>query len=133
MKKKLILLILLLALLVPSMSAMASEAPVVYKSTITVTADGGRYQVGFASIEFKKEFLDQSMLPATFDVQIYAEDGKAYIEFSPDTPKFFKKVHIRAGAYEGLLYDRAKGENIPIDVKKQQLIVSHFSRYLFNR
>lgn len=129
MKKRLLLLFLILTLLIPGMTVSASDEPVIYKDTITVTADGGRYQIGFVNVEFKKDFIDPDMLPATFEVQVYAENGAGYIEFSPDTPIFFKKVHIRIDAYDGLLYDKAKGENIQVSFKKQQILAEHFSRY----
>lgn len=133
MKKRLLLLFLILTLLIPGMTVSASDEPVIYKDTITVTADGGRYQIGFVNVEFKKDFIDPAMLPATFEVQVYAENyaenGAGYIEFSPDTPEFFKKVHIRIDAYDGLLYDKAKGENIQVSFKKQQIKAEHFSRH----
>lgn len=132
MIKKLLLVFLVIVLLIPGMSATASTEPLVYKDTVTVTKDGGIFQVGFASIEFKKDYIDSDMLPATFEVQIYAENGTVYIEFSPDTPNFFKKVHIRADAYNGLLYDAAKGTNVEVSVKKQQVHAKHFSRYAFS-
>lgn len=114
------------------MTAMASDEPVIYKDTITVTEDGGRYQIGFVNVEFKKDFLDPAMLPRTFEVQVYAENGVGYIEFSPSTPNFFKKVHIRIDNYNGLLYDKAAGKNIQVNFKKQQILAEHFSRYWWN-
>lgn len=132
MKKGLLILFLIFSLLLPGMTAMASDAPVIYKDTITVTADGGRYQIGFVNVEFKKEFLDPALLPRTFEVQVYAENGAGYIEFSPDASGFFKKVHIRVDAYSGLLYDKAAGENIEVNFKKQQILAEHFSRYAWN-
>jgi len=127
--KKLLALFLVIALLLPTTVLAASDSPAIYKSTITVTAEGGRYQIGFINVEFKKDFLKSDVLPATFEVKVYAENGRGYIEFSPSTPNFFKKVHIRVDAYKGLLYDVAKGENIQVDYKKKQVLVDHFSRY----
>lgn len=109
---------------------MAAEQPVVFTQTITVTEEGGRYQIGFVNVEFKKDMLDLDE-PITFDVKIYAENGVAYIEFEPDVATFYKKVHIRIDKYDGLLYDVATGENISVDVKKQQILAEHFSRYAF--
>lgn len=133
MKKALLLLVMIFTIIFSSIPVNAADTPVIYKDTITVTADGGRYQVGFVNIEFKKNFLDPTMLPATFEVKVYANNGVAYIEFSPDTPNFFKKVHIRSDAYNGLLYDISKGENIQISVKKQQVLAEHFSHYCLDR
>ena len=131
MFKKITLFLMVFVLLLTSVPVMASEQPVEYKATITVTADGGRYQVGFINVEFKKDCLDPEQLPLTFDVQVYAENGANYIQFSPDIPKFYKQVHIRIDKYNGLLYDRALEKNITADVKKQQILAGHFSRYAF--
>ncbi|MFZ5967117.1 MAG: hypothetical protein ACOYVK_08070 [Bacillota bacterium] len=130
--KKWILLLLIMALLFTSIPVMAAENPIIFKDVITVTDEGGRYQIGFVNIEFKKEFIDESKLPATFGVEVYAENGVAYIEFNPDTPDFFKKVHIRIDKYDGTLYDKATGENIEVHIDKQQIKAEHFSRYSFN-
>ena len=131
-KKKILVLMMIFALILTAAPVMANEEPVMYQDTISVTADGGRYQVGFVNIEFKKDFLDPDMLPATFEVSVYLEDGVGYVEFDPGTPNFFKKVHIRVGKYEGLLYDKALGENIEITVKNQQILADHFSRYAWS-
>jgi hypothetical protein len=147
MKKTLTALVLALMLLFPSTfvfaapSTLANEMaqklnveiqePVTFESSITVGKDGGRFQVGFINVEFKKNFLDSSLLPATFDAQIYAENGQVYIEFTPDSPNFFKQVHLRIESYSGYIYDRAQGKNIYVNIKKQQIKAPHFSRYCF--
>lgn len=128
MKKRFIILLTLIMVFSSLPVLAATEEPVIYKDTITVTEDGGRYQIGFIEVEFKKDFLEKGMEPVTFDVEVYAENGKGYIEFSPDAEDFAKKVHIRADAYEGLLYDKALGENIKIDTKNVNLTARHFSR-----
>lgn len=94
-----------------------------------MTADGGRYQIGFVNVEFKKNFLDTSMLPATFDVQVYADNGAGVIEFSPDAANFFKQVHIKVNSYEGLMFDKAENRNVQVKYKKQQILAKHFSRF----
>lgn len=134
MRKKLLCLVISLAIIfsVAVMPVAADEAPIMYQDTITVTKDGGRYQIGFINIEFKKNFIEKDNLPITFEVMVYAEDGKGYIEFSPDIPDFFKKVHIRVDRYNGMLYDVANDENIEITVNKQQILAEHFSRYCFS-
>jgi len=148
MRKRVLLLALVFALLftsshvvaaekseavVTNQSVVAAEEPVIYKDTITVTQDGGRYQIGFIEVEFKKDWLEADKLPVTFEVKIYAENGKGYIEFSPDIPHFIKKVHIRVDDYKGLLYDVAKGENIYVNYKHKNFTVEHFSRFCFSR
>ena len=136
MYKKILTLLLISFLVLASIPLMAGEQPVVYNnnSRITVTEDGGRFQIGFVNIEFKKEFLDSGQLSATFDVKVSAENGVAGIEISPDTPEFFKKVHLRVSSYQGLLYDETETacKNILVDIKKQQIIIGHFSRYAFS-
>lgn len=128
MKKRLIILLTFMMIFASLPVLAAAEEPVIYKETITVTEDGGRYQIGFIEVEFKKDFLGKGMEPVTFDVEVYAENGLGYIEFSPDAEDFAKKVHIRVNSYEGLLYDKALGENILIDTGKVHLTTDHFSR-----
>ena len=135
MCKKILTLLLISFLVLASIPLMADEQPVDYKETITVTEDGGRFQVGFVNIEFKKEFLDSGQLPATFYVKVSAKNGVAGIEISLDAPEFFKKVHLRVSSYQGLLYDEndeTSCKNILVDIKKQQIIIGHFSRYAFS-
>lgn len=129
MSRKLIALLIALILVFTAMPSIASDLPVVYKSSITVTEAGGRYQVGFVNLEFKKEFLEADRLPITFDVELYAENGVVYVEILPDTEDFCKNVHIRVNKYEDQLYDKLKGQNVKVKVKKQQIVTGHFSRY----
>lgn len=129
MKKILVLLMVLMTIFSISIPSLAAEEAIVYKETITVTEEGDRYQVGFVNIEFKKNFISDEKLPATFEVQVYAENGVVYVEFSPDTPEFFKKVHIRVDKYNGLLYDKSLDKNIKVNINKQQILAPHFSRY----
>lgn len=145
MKKILTALVLALTLLFPTSFVFAEsqtvgnqtvstvaedvQKPVTFQSSITVGENGGRFQVGFVNIEFKKRFLDESLLPSTFDAQIYAENGQVYIEFQPSTPNFYKQVHLRIDSYSGYIYDRAQGKNIYVNIKKQQIKAPHFSRF----
>ncbi len=135
MKRTMSLFFVVLALLLAIMPVMAEtevpEEPVEFSLVIDVDSEGGRYQVGFVNVEFKKEFLDQEYLPATFNATIYALDGKVYIEFKPDTILFYKQVHLRIDKYKGYIYDRATGENIYVEIKQQQILAPHFSRYCF--
>lgn len=131
MSKRFLSLVIVLTLLFSLTPVAAAEEPVIFSETITVTGEGGRYQIGFVNVEFKKAFMEADKLPVTFEVKVYAEDGKGYIEFSPDTPEFFKKVHIRVDAYNGQLYDIAKGKNIEVNFKRMQILARHFSRYCF--
>ncbi|MBI9012260.1 MAG: hypothetical protein JEZ08_08485 [Clostridiales bacterium] len=135
MKRTMSLFFVVLVLLLTIMPVWAEtevpEEPVEFTLDITVDSEGGRYQVGFVNVEFKKDFLNEEYLPTTFDASIYAENGKVYIEFLPDSELFFKKVHLRIDRYNGYIYDRATGENIYVEVKKQQILAEHFSRYCF--
>ena len=107
------------------------EEPVEFTLDITVDSEGGRYQVGFVNVEFKKDFLYEEYLPAVFEASVYAENGQVYIEFKPDTILFYKQVHLRIDKYKGYIYDRATGENIYVEIKQQQILAPHFSRYCF--
>ena len=131
MYKKFLALLVITMIIFAGIPAMAADQPVVFKDTITVTADGGRYQVGFVNLEFKKEFIDASKLPATFNVEVFAKNGEVGVQITPSTPEFFKKVHIRVDSYKGLLYDKEKGENIQVNIKKQQVLAEHFSWFRF--
>lgn len=132
MLKKILSILLVLMFLFSCVPAMAAgEQPDTFKSTITVTKEGGRYQIGFINLEFKKDFLLMNKLPAVFEVEIAIKDGQAGIEIKPDTEGFFKKVHIRVDSYEGPLYDKDKGEFVKVRIKKQQILADHFSRYAF--
>lgn len=105
------------------------ENPLVIEEEITVTSEGGKFDVGFATIRFKKGFLDDDSLPITFKVSMYAEDGEVYIEFSPDIEQFEKFVSVKAKNFSGYIYDVSLGENIYVEVPSQHLKVEHFSRY----
>lgn len=130
---RLLSVLLLLLIVASSFGVMATEEPAIIKDTIVVTEDGGRFQVGFVNIDFKKDFLDKEELPKTYEVEIYAENGVPYIDISPDTDKFNKKVHIRVDRYTGLIYDKIEKRNIKVDIKKNNIVVHHFSRYCLIR
>lgn len=112
-------------------AAAADDQPVVYESTITVTADGGSFQVGFVTLKFKKDFIDSARLPVTFDVKVFAKSGDAGVQVEPSTSGFLKDVQIRVDSYNGLLYDEVQGRNIQVNVRKQHLTAEHFSWYRF--
>lgn len=138
MLKKLTAIILLLMFVLSAIPVSAAcsdwtdaERLVIYKSEIKVTENGGVYKVGFATIKFPKDFID-SKLSVTIKVEVYAEKGKAYIEFTPDIPRFKKEVTISAHTYNGVLYDKAYKRNINISVRSQKFKVTHFSRYAFS-
>lgn len=103
--------------------------PTIIEEQITVTSKGGNFKVGFVKINFKKEFLDETELPITFDVKIYAENGEVYVEFTPDVNEFFKDVKLHAEHFSGYIYDVATGENIYVEIPNQSFKVEHFSRY----
>ncbi len=106
--------------------------PVIYERTIRVDNNGGAFKVGFAEVVFPKGFLSSQKLPITIDVEISAVNGAAGIEFHPDIPYFSKDVTIKVDAYKGYIYDKTKKKNVYVEIKKQQLKVSHFSRYAFS-
>lgn len=108
-----------------------AEAPVVFEKTITVTEKGGKFDVGFVTLQFKKDFLPKNQLPAKFNVKVYVKDGQAGVEVTPDTKKFNKDVLIKVSKYEGYLYDKDKGKNVYVKIKSQVINASHFSWYRF--
>jgi len=109
-----------------------AQVPVVYKSIINVTKNGGVYQVGFVTIKIPKDFIDKDQLPIKITVKISAVNGEPGIEFTPDIPKFNKKVAVYVHSYKGLLYDSAVGKNIWVRIKQNKFEVEHFSRYAFS-
>lgn len=109
-----------------------SVQPVIYERTIKVNDNGGVFRVGFADVIFKKDCLGSDKLPVTIDVEISAVNGIAGIEFHPDISNFSKQVTIQVDAYKGYIYDKTQRKNIYVEIKKQQLKVSHFSRYAFS-
>ncbi len=108
-----------------------NQEPITYEKTFTVTEKGGNFKIGFAKVQFKKGFLDKEDLPLVIDVQIYAENGVVYIDFSPDVDEFKRDVKIRTRGFRGYIYDKATGENIYVKIPRQTFYVSHFSRYCF--
>jgi hypothetical protein len=140
MFKKLTFLLVLLMLIFSAMPVFAAadyhqtdtNNPVIYKSIINVTQNGGVYRVGFAEIRFPKDFIDADNLPVELNVEISAVNGVAGIEFSPDIPSFDKNVTILVHTYDGLLYDKTLNRNIQVHIRNQKLTVHHFSRYAFS-
>ncbi len=108
-----------------------NQDPITYEETFTVTETGGNFKIGFATVQFKRNFLDETDLPLDLDVQIYAENGVVYIEFNPDVIEFERDVKIKANKFEGYIYDRGTKKNIYIEIPGQTFFVSHFSRYCF--
>jgi hypothetical protein len=125
-----VILILTLSPIVVSAKAVEPESQDYYSETFVVKNDGGSYDIGFTTVKFKKNCLGDA-LPVILTVEIYAEDGKVYIEFSPDVDYFAKDVQIRASAWNGFLLDRATGELVYFELPNQVFKVSHFSRYCF--
>ncbi|NJD03176.1 MAG: hypothetical protein FIA99_11440 [Ruminiclostridium sp.] len=139
MFKKLAVILVLLMFIFSTIPAYAAnhnwsdgQEPVIYKSEINVTENGGVYKLGFATIKFPKDFIDDELLPIVINVEIYAVNGEANIVFTPDVPDFNREVTISTHTYDGLLYDKASGMNINVHVRSQKLRVMHFSRYAFS-
>jgi len=108
------------------------QKPFVYERIINVTENGGVYQVGFVTIKFPKNFIDEDQLPVSIKVKISAVNGEAGIEFTPDIPEFNKNVTIHVHSYNGPLYDTAAGKIIWVRIKQSKFEVKHFSRYAFS-
>jgi|SRR5665647_44730 len=135
-------LLLLIVLLLLSTTAFASPknnstvvtsiAPtekVSFTEDFTVTSEGGRFEIGFAQVDFRKSFMEN--LPITFTTEIYAENGLVYIEFNPSVESFFKDVKVHAYGYSGYIYDRTQEKNIYVDIPNQVIKFEHFSRRCF--
>jgi hypothetical protein len=104
-------------------------AAVQFIENFEVTSDGGRFEIGFVQIDFRKSFMED--IPEAFKTEIYAEDGLVYIEFSPDVDEFFKDVRVHAFSYSGYIFDRATNKNIYVNIPNQVLKFEHFSRRCF--
>ena len=105
--------------------------PVIFEKDIVVTEKGGKFEVGFVTLDFPKNFLDDERLPKKFHVAVFAQNGEAGVEVTPSTDGFKKNVHIKVDSYKGLLYDKAKEKNIPVSIKKQVIKAEHFSWFRF--
>ena len=105
---------------------------VIYQREIRVTEKGGVFQIGFATVKFPKNFIDDEQLPIKINVEISAVDGVPGIEFSPDIHDFNRDVTVIVHPYRGLLYDKSSGINIPVEIRNQKLYLKHFSRYAFS-
>lgn len=143
MKRKLIIALLFallmtgipgVALAKPS-NAKAAEAvftePVIFETTIMVDRKGGKFDVGFVTIQFNNNWLPWGQYPAEFDVKICARDGEPSIEITPDVDAFSKPVLIKVKKYNGYLYDETTGQNIYVSIKSQVVVAKHFSWYRF--
>lgn len=139
MFKKLTVILILLMFVFSTIPAYAANHdqvdagnPVIYKSTINVSDNGGVYKIGFASVKFPKNFASGYQLPVRIDMEISAVNGVPGIEFTPDMANFNKKVTIIVHSYDGLLYDKTLKRNIWVHIRNQKLEVRHFSRYAFS-
>ena len=139
MFKKLTAILVLLMFMLTTIPAYAADhnrvnlqKPVIYKSIINVTECGGTYKVGFASVYFPKDFIDDDQLPIKIKVEISSVNGVPGIEFTPDILDFNRDVTITVNSYSGLLYDKTLKKNIWVHIKNQKLRVKHFSRYAFS-
>jgi hypothetical protein len=56
-------------------SDMPTEA-VIFTDEFVVSSDGGRFDIGFAQVDFRKSCTKD--LPITFEAKIYADDGLVY-------------------------------------------------------
>ncbi|NLL07205.1 MAG: hypothetical protein GX270_15810 [Clostridiaceae bacterium] len=109
----------------------SAKDKVIFERTFTVTEEGGSFEVGFVTAEFKKNFLPAEQYPKTFTLRVCARDGEVGIEAYPDTDNFLKPVLIRVNKYNGYLYDEVLDENIFVSVKNKTIPAKHFSWYRF--
>ncbi len=103
----------------------------IFERTVTVTEEGGSFEVGFVTVDFKKNFLPADQYPKTFTLRVCARDGEVGIEATPDTNNFLKPVLIKVNKYKGYLYDEVLDENIFVSVKNETIAAKHFSWYRF--
>lgn len=121
------LLILVMVLSFSTVFADAHQAPEVYN--ITVTEDGGKYDLGFVELKFGKDSISKDMEPVTFTVALYAENGVPYIDINPSVEQFAKDVKIKVEKGEVELFDIATGETVKVQLENYNFKVEHFSRY----
>ncbi|TYQ16657.1 UNVERIFIED_CONTAM: hypothetical protein Cloal_3224 [Acetivibrio alkalicellulosi] len=142
MFKKVCIVLVVISVLITAVPVMAKGQPqvdvstvvtypVIFEESITVTSEGGKFEVGFVTFQFLKNCLPEGELPITFDVKIYAKDGEAGIEISPSVERFTKPVLIKVDRYNQYLFDENAGENVIVNVKKQVVVAKHFSWYRF--
>ncbi|MBN2604347.1 MAG: hypothetical protein JXR62_00830 [Bacilli bacterium] len=140
--KKFIVFTILLTLIVSSVSLRGvsakkiKEVPVpdqmiIFEGSVTIDNSMNKFEIGFVTVTFRKNFVEEDLYPITFDVKIYAEEGLVYIEFNPSMDAFFKDVQVHAFAYNGYIFDISTGENIYVEIPNQMFKVDHFSRYCF--
>lgn len=140
--KKLLVFTVLLAFIFTSASLTSVSAKkmkvvevpdhvVIFEGTVTIDNAMNKFEIGFVTVTFKKNFVEEDLYPISFDVKIYAEQGLVYIEFNPSMEGFFKDVQVHAFAYNGYIFDVATGENIYVEIPNQMFKVDHFSRYCF--
>ncbi|MDF2520275.1 MAG: hypothetical protein K0R84_903 [Clostridia bacterium] len=108
--------------------ADAKNAPDTY--TITVTEDGGKYQLGNIELNFKKDSMEKGMEPVTFTVQLYAENGIPYIDIEPSVEQFAKDVKVKVEKGEVEMYDIATNTTVNVELENYSFKVEHFSRYI---
>jgi hypothetical protein len=112
-------------------SSKEKDRYTLFEETVTLENKRTKVDVGFVTVEFKKNFLPNDMYPITFEIKLYAEDGKVYIEFSPDVDEFLKDVVVKVHPYDGYIYDVGIDEYIHVDIPKLKMKLPHFSRWCF--
>lgn len=113
----------------PKNTIVSSEP--IFQENFTITNHNTKVDIGFVTVHFKKHFIAADMYPLTLEIKLYQEDGKIWIEFSPDVEYFLKDVTIHVHAYEGFILDIDQGDFVYVDVPHFVFKVSHFSRWCF--
>ncbi|MDF2591147.1 MAG: hypothetical protein K0S75_613 [Clostridia bacterium] len=108
--------------------ADAKQAPQVYN--ITVTNEGGKYNLDNVELIFKKDSMGKDMQPITFIVSLYTENGVPYIDIEPSVESFCKDVTIKVLKGELEMYDIVTGETLDIELENYNFNIEHFSRYI---
>lgn len=106
---------------------------VLFSETITLENKNTKVEVGFVTVHFQKNTFEEDAYPITFEIDVYAEDGDCYVEFSPDYDQFLKPVKITVNKFEGFIFDQALDEFIYVEVPQTVFKVPHFSRWCFYR
>lgn len=106
---------------------------VLFSEIVTLENKNTKVDVGFVTVTFGKNTFEEDAYPITFEIEVYAEDGDCYVEFSPDYDQFLKSVKITVNKYQGFIFDQELDDFIYVEVPRTVFRVPHFSRWCFYR